>query len=192
MVLQLLTLATGDMEVIGPYYSHTLLNAMLSHSVRWSQSNENIKALLRPYGDGALFGQHARALLFEDLSRGHSRIPTVQALLLLSANEVGQGNRTQAWLYSGMAFRLIEDMGVCIDGHLYAGSVQLSDQDVEIRHRLFWSCYFMDKMISLYLGRSPSLQHTTVSPPQMMRECNPSITLRPWINHIVPLSHTIF
>jgi hypothetical protein len=46
--------------------------------------------------------------------------------------------------------------------------VHLTDEEVEIRHRLYWSCYFWDKIVSLYLGRSPSLQHTLVSPPQII------------------------
>jgi hypothetical protein len=158
------------MEVLGPYYSHTLLNAMLSHSVRWCKNDAQIRQLLVPYNDGDLFSYQARTLLFDELRDGHSKIPTVQTLLLLSAQECSSGNRTQAWLYSGMAFRLIEDMGICIDGQKYAGTVRLSDEDIEIRHRLFWSCYFWDKMISLYLGRSPTLQHSTVSPPQIMRQ----------------------
>ena len=141
---------------------------MLSHSLRWSKNDESTRRLLIPFEEGNLFYRQARTLLFEELKSGHSKIPTVQTLLLLSAQECGAGNRTQAWLYSGMAFRLIEDMGICIDGQLYAGTVPLSDEDIEIRHRLFWSCYFWDKMISLYLGRSPTLQHSTVSPPQIM------------------------
>jgi hypothetical protein len=63
-----------------------------------------------------------------------------------------------------MAFRLIEDMGICIDGQKIAGAARLEDEDVEIRQRLFWSCYFWDKMISLYLGRSPTLQHSGFNP----------------------------
>lgn len=56
-----------------------------------------------------------------------------------------------------MAFRLLEDMGINIDSRKYARSIQLSDEDTEIRRRLFWSYYFYDKMISLYLGHSPSI-----------------------------------
>ncbi|KAK0109350.1 hypothetical protein ONS96_003168 [Cadophora gregata f. sp. sojae] len=159
---------TRDMEVLGSYYSHTLLNAMLSHAVRWCKNDAKIRKLLEPYENGQLFWRQTRTLLFEELRQGHSKIPTVQTLLLLSAQECSAGNRTQAWLYSGMAFRLIEDMGITIDGQRYAGAVQLSDEDIEIRHRLFWSCYFWDKMISLYLGRSPTLQHSNISPPQIM------------------------
>ncbi|CZR54053.1 related to pathway-specific regulatory protein nit-4 [Phialocephala subalpina] len=172
---------TRDMEVLGPYYSHTLLNAMLSHSVRWCKNDAKISHLLVQYESGQLFYRQARTLLFNEIRQGHSSVPTVQTLLLLSAQECGAGNRTQAWLYSGMAFRLIEDMGICIDGQRYAGNVRLSDEDIEIRHRLFWSCYFWDKMISLYLGRSPTLQHSSVSPPQVMLDDSAETEL--WTPH---------
>jgi hypothetical protein len=156
------------MHNLGPYYSHTLLNAMLAHSVRWCRREPQIRHLLEPYDGGALFSRHARTLLFDEINTGNCKIPTVQVLLLLSAQECSKGHRTQAWIYCGMAFRLIEDMGITIDGQRYAGSVHLSDEDKEVRRRLFWSCYFWDKIISLYLGRSPTLQHSPVSPPQII------------------------
>ncbi|KAF9871318.1 hypothetical protein CkaCkLH20_11239 [Colletotrichum karsti] len=160
---------TRDMQSMGPYYSHTLMNAVLSHSIRWGRSDPATKEKLDEYYDGgALFGKHARSMVFEELSQGVSSIPTVQTLLLLSAQECSVGNSAQAWTYSGLAFRIIDHLGICVDGQRYPGSVQFSDEDVEIRHRLFWSCYFWDKMISLYLGRSPSLQQTSVSPPQII------------------------
>ncbi|OBR05343.1 Fungal specific transcription factor [Colletotrichum higginsianum IMI 349063] len=160
---------TRDMQTLGPYYSHTLMNAVLSHSIRWGRSDPATKEKLDEFYDGgALFGKHARSMVFEELSQGICSIPTVQTLLLLSAQECSVGNSAQAWTYSGLAFRIIDHLGICVDGQRYPGSVQLTDEDVEIRHRLFWSCYFWDKMISLYLGRSPSLQQTSVSPPQIM------------------------
>jgi Fungal specific transcription factor domain len=158
----------GDMETLGPYYSHTLLNAILSQSVRWCRNDPQIKHLLEPYDNGEFFFRQATETLPVELQSGHGKIPTVQTLLLISARECSYGNRTQAWLYSGMAFRLIEDMGICIDGQRYAESVHFSEEEIEIRNRLFWSCYLWDKLISLYLGRSPSLQNTRVSPPQIL------------------------
>ncbi|GKT63896.1 fungal specific transcription factor [Colletotrichum tofieldiae] len=159
----------SDIPTLGPYYSHTLMNAVLSHSIRWGRSDPATKEKLDEFYDGgALFGKHARSMVFEELSQGICSIPTVQTLLLLSAQECSVGNSAQAWTYSGLAFRIIDHLGICVDGQRYPGSVQLTDEDVEIRHRLFWSCYFWDKMISLYLGRSPSLQQTSVSPPQIM------------------------
>ncbi|KAF4461830.1 nitrogen assimilation transcription factor nit-4 [Fusarium albosuccineum] len=162
---------TRDMQSMGPYYSHTLLNAMLSHSIRWGKSDPSTKRLLdQSYDGGAVFAKHARSMLFDELSRGVCNVPTVQTLLLLSAQECGHGNTTQAWIYSGIAFRLIDHLGICVDGQRYPGSVHLTDEEVEIRHRLFWSCYFWDKIISLYLGRSPSMQYSLVSPPQIIMD----------------------
>lgn len=161
----------GDMQVLGPYYSHTLMNAMLSHSIRWGKSDPATRQKLEEaYEGGAVFGRHARAMVFDELSRGVTAIPTVQTLLLLSAQECSLGNSAQAYVYSGIAFRLIDHLGICVDSAKYAASVHLSDEDVEIRNRLFWSCYLWDKIISLYLGRSPVLQHSPVSPPQILCE----------------------
>lgn len=158
------------MGINGSYFSNGLLNAMLAHSLRWCKTIPKINELLEPYNGGEMFLDRARAEIEADLQEGPAKIPTVQALLLLSAQECGRGKRTQAWLHSGMAFRLIEDMGICIDGRKYAGAVQFTDEDIEIRNRLFWSCYFWDKMISLYFGRPPTIQNSTVSPPQVMRK----------------------
>ncbi|KAJ4329166.1 hypothetical protein N0V84_000291 [Fusarium piperis] len=136
----------------------------------WHQRAMENLSDIPSYDGGAVFAKHARSMLFDELSRGVCTIPTVQTLLLLSAQECGHGNTTQAWIYSGIAFRLIDHLGICVDGQRYPGSVHLSDEEVEIRHRLFWSCYFWDKIISLYLGRSPSMQHSLVSPPQIIMD----------------------
>lgn len=168
---------TRDIQTLGPYYSHTLMNAILSHSVRWARSDPAIAAKLDElYDRGALFGKHARGMVFDELTSGASSVPTtcsvptVQALLLLSAQECNAGNSAQAWIYSGLAFRIIDHLVICIDGRRYSNSAHLSDEDVEIRHRLFWSCYLWDKIISMYLGRLPTLQHSSVSPPQLVCE----------------------
>jgi hypothetical protein len=155
---------TRDLQSNGPYCSVLLLNAVLAHSVRWAKADVRMVQLLEPFDGGALFGRQARASLMDAVQSGAPTIPTVQALLLLSAQECGMGNLTQAWLYSGMAFRLIVDMGIVFDGRRYARTVRLSVEDIEIRSRLFWSCYFWDKLISLYLGRLPVIQETSVSP----------------------------
>lgn len=62
-----------------------------------------------------------------------------------------------AWLYSGIAFRMAIDLGI----HLHSDKLRLyvkslSPEDIEIRKRLFWSCYTWDKAISLYCGRMPA------------------------------------
>ncbi len=152
------------MKLNGPYYSDALLNAILSHSVRWCKTEPRIHSILESYDGGAAFWNRAVTGLHDSLKDGHVDIPTIQTLLLLSARECGQGHRTQAWLYSGMAFRMLDDLGITIDSRKYSDSAQLSDEDIEIRNRLFWSCYFWDKIVSLYFGRSPDITKFTGLP----------------------------
>ncbi|KAH3929956.1 hypothetical protein HBH44_148850 [Parastagonospora nodorum] len=172
---------TRDMKNGGPYFSQALLNTILSHSIRWCRGEPGMDELLAPFDNGAAFSKDAVKYLFEDIQQGHSKVPTVQALLLLSAQECGRGNRTQAWLYSGMAFRLIDDMGICIDGKRHADASSFSAEDIEIRNRLFWSCYFWDKLISLYFGRSPLIQYSEISPPRVLMDDTAELEL--WMPH---------
>ncbi|KAI5292560.1 hypothetical protein KEM52_006260 [Ascosphaera acerosa] len=159
---------TRDMKMRGPYYSDAILNAVLSHSVRWCKHEPKVAQLLDECGGGAQFFEQATNLTLASVRDGDCSIPVIQSLLLLSAQHCGRGNRTQAWLYSGMAFRLVEDLGITIDSQKYVGCLHFSDEDIEIRNRLFWSCYFWDKLISLYFGRAPLIQDTPVSPPRLL------------------------
>ncbi|KAJ9231370.1 transcriptional regulator family: Fungal Specific TF [Paecilomyces variotii] len=172
---------TRDMKINGPYYSDILLNAILSHSVRWCKLEPKIGPLLAAFDGGAEFFHRSVTGLYDTLKSGYVKIPTIQTLLLLSAQECGRGNRTQAWLYSGMAFRLVDDLGISIDSQKYSGSAHFSDEDIEIRNRLFWSCYFWDKLVSLYFGRSPVMQYSRVSPPRMILDDTSEIEV--WTPH---------
>ncbi|KAF4124972.1 Fungal trans [Geosmithia morbida] len=180
-----------DIPSMGPYYSHTLLNAMLSHSIRFARADPSTRSILdHSYEGGAIFGKHARSMVFDEISRGVVSVTTVQTLLLLSAQECSLANTAQAWTYSGLAFRLVDHLGACVDGERYMGSVPLSDEDLEVRHRLYWSCFFWDKMISLYLGRAPSLQHTAVSPPHVICKISSPPENTPDTEHVPSLLTT--
>ncbi|KAL2366834.1 hypothetical protein RJZ56_000165 [Blastomyces dermatitidis] len=172
---------TRDMKMNGPYFSEILLNAILSHSMRWCKDELKITKYIDASSGGTQFFDQACSGLFNTLKAGNGQIPIVQSLLLLSAQECGRGNTTQAWLYSGMAFRLVEDLGITIDSRKYSGSVQFSDEDIEVRNRLFWSCYFWDKLVSLYFGRSPIIQDTPVSPPRILLDDTAEIEI--WTPH---------
>ncbi|KFY36674.1 hypothetical protein V495_07690 [Pseudogymnoascus sp. VKM F-4514 (FW-929)] len=130
---------------IGQYFSEFLLVVLCAHAARFQEGST-----------GDLLISRARLLLGTEIHRPSS-IPTVQALLQLSARDLAYGLISQAWLYSGMAFRMVSDLGL----HHSSGKILdlgcLTAEDLEIRRRLFWSCYFWDKAISLYLGRMPTL-----------------------------------
>ena len=133
-------MATG-----GPYYSPFLLTVLCAHATRFHEGHVDDMLMSR-----------ARLLLGSEIQKPSS-IPTVQALLQLSAREMAYGCTSQAWLYSGMAFRMIVDLGLHNNSRKILDLGYLGPEELEIRRRLFWSCYFWDKAISLYLGRSPVL-----------------------------------
>lgn len=66
-----------------------------------------------------------------------------------------------------MAFRIATDLGIHLPGEtLRTYTRNLTLEDIEVRKRLFWSCYTWDKAISLYLGRMPAFTlHVESNPP---------------------------
>src|SRR5699024_10024151 len=88
-------------------------------------------------------------------------IPTAVALLLTSATLVSKGRSSAGWNLSGVAYRMIIDMGCHLmlgpdyQTNLTAGHSQLlrGDLEQEVRRRLYWGAFVTDATQSLYLGR---------------------------------------
>jgi hypothetical protein len=121
-------MATG-----GPYYSEFLLTVICAHAAKY-QTEDCADLLL----------SRARHLLGTAITQPSS-IPTVQALLQLSARELASGLISQSWVYSGVAFRMASDLGL---QHSDPRIKSLAPFDREIRLRLYWSCYFWDKYVT--------------------------------------------
>jgi hypothetical protein len=49
--------------------------------------------------------------------------------------------RSAAWLYAGTAFRMIIDLGLHIDDLSLSAARKLSEEDYEIRRRVFWGAF---------------------------------------------------
>lgn len=120
----------------GQYFSDFLLTTMCAHSARYEQ-----QAAI-----GEILVSRSRLLLGAEIHKPSS-IPTVQALLQLSARDLAYGLISQAWLYSGMAFRMVSDLGLHHSNGKVSALGDLNSEDLEIRRRLFWSCYFWDKYV---------------------------------------------
>jgi hypothetical protein len=125
--------AAGDMATGGQYYSPFLLTVLCAHAARFCDGGPGEKLISR-----------ARLLLGAEIHRPSS-IPTVQALLQLSTRDMAFGSISQAWLYSGMAFRMVVDLGLHHSSRKMLNLGYFTAEDLEIRRRLFWSCYFWDK-----------------------------------------------
>jgi hypothetical protein len=99
----------------GRYYSELLLLVLCAHASKYYDSNH-----------AQLLFSRVRFLLGDEIQKPSS-IPTIQALLQLSARELAQGAISQH------------------NGPDIADLKGLDPVDLEIRKRLFWSCYFWDK-----------------------------------------------
>lgn len=146
-----------DLYSSGPYVTPFLLCAVLAQAARYSTRSDATDI-------GRGFAAKALQLLSSDIEKGSS-IPTIQALLVFSARECACGRVSQGWLYSGMAFRMMRDLGIDVSpkklGHL---TKQFSEEDLAIRQQVFWSCYTWDKTMSVCLGRTAVL-HCSVELP---------------------------
>jgi hypothetical protein len=78
-----------------------------------------------------------------------SRLSTIAAFCLMSLyHDDHLSSLCKSWMYSGMAFRMAVDMGF--------QNPTNSDQDIyslELRKRVLWGCYVLDKIQSLMSGK---------------------------------------
>jgi hypothetical protein len=133
----------------GPYANKLLLNAIYFSSSLYSDRIAKSRETMSPMS--ASFFMRFQSLLGKELEQ--STIPTITALLLMGAALVSIGKATSGWLYCGIAYRMVIDLGC----HLEVSSH--SAIEAEIRRRTFWAAFVNDKIQSLYLGRPVSLQY---------------------------------
>lgn len=100
-----------DMACGGPYFSKLLLNAIFFSVSKFSERPEVFDTALDQTTAGQRFMRRVNELLADALEQ--SSIPTIQALLLLSSSRFALGHQTPAWVYSGIAIRMIFDLGEC-------------------------------------------------------------------------------
>ncbi|KAI4640097.1 hypothetical protein J4E93_008897 [Alternaria ventricosa] len=150
-----------DMACGGPYFSKLLLNAIYFGASKFSPRHEVRRVADDVRTAGWQFRERVRELLGGALDK--SEITTIQALLVMTNSLFALGDeRSAAWLYAGLAFRMIVDLGLHVDKPEFAGYRKLSDEDHEIRRRVFWAAFVVDKIQSLYQGRPVSMTDTLV------------------------------
>jgi hypothetical protein len=125
---------TRDMACNGPYFSKLLLNAIYFSVSKFSDRPEVYDDPSDQTTAGQCFIRRIKALLGEALDR--SSIPTIQAMLLLSSSLFALGQQSAAWVYSGIAIRMIIDLGLNYPmiGGLHAA-------EIEIRRRIVWAAF---------------------------------------------------
>lgn len=129
-----------DMACSGPYFSKLLLNAIYFCASKFSPRHDIRKDPDDVRTAGWEFRERVRKLLGSALD--HSDITTIQALLVMANTLFALGDeRSAAWLYSGLAFRMIIDLGMHVDAPNLGSTRKFSDEDLEIRRRVFWAAF---------------------------------------------------
>ncbi|OAP54355.1 hypothetical protein AYL99_11456 [Fonsecaea erecta] len=77
-------------------------------------------------------------------------LPQVQALLLLTGHKWGAGDGKSAWIYLGIAVRMVQMMGLCSESSIVAGDQSASEAFIlaEERRRTAWTCFLMESLLS--------------------------------------------
>lgn len=146
-----------DMACNGPYFSRILLNAIYYGASKFSTRLELRKDPNDVRTAGWRFRNRVRDLLGQALD--HSEITTIQALLQMSNSLFALGDeQSAAWVYAGTAFRMLVDLGLHVDATMLPNVRRLTEEDLEVRRRVYWSAFVVDKMQSLYQGRPASLR----------------------------------
>ncbi|KAL9044852.1 MAG: hypothetical protein Q9214_002041 [Letrouitia sp. 1 TL-2023] len=109
-----------DMAHGGPYFSKLLLNAIYFGASKFSPRIDVRSDPDDPRSAGSIFRHRTKELLMPALER--SDITTVQALLILTNSLFAMGQeKSTAWMYAGIAVRMIIDLVVDKIQALYQG-----------------------------------------------------------------------
>ncbi|KYK59620.1 pathway-specific nitrogen regulator [Drechmeria coniospora] len=140
--------------------SPLLVNAMLALGCHFT----DVSAACATPGDSRTKGDHffaeAKRLILADDEFEKPCLATVQALALMSVREAGCARESKGWVYSGMSFRMAQDLGLNLelDG---TTKQRIGDDENDARKVTFWGCFLFDKCWSNYLGRLPQLPRST-------------------------------
>ncbi|KDQ10040.1 hypothetical protein BOTBODRAFT_178587 [Botryobasidium botryosum FD-172 SS1] len=93
---------------------------------------------------------YERAMILYYIGQTASQLAHVQAFVLLSSFLASINSLPQAWLLCGQAIRIAQDLGLHRSPrNLYA----LKPIEMEIRRKVWWCVYGLDRMLAVALGR---------------------------------------
>jgi transcription factor-like protein/Zn(2)-Cys(6) binuclear cluster domain-containing protein len=149
------------------YCSPLLVNAMLALGCHFT----SVTGAFGILGDSRTKGDHffaeAKRIILENDEYERPKLTTVQALALMSVREAGCGREAKGWVYSGMSFRMAQDIGLNFDdGGAWGDKENANEQAVDARRMTFWGCFLFDKAWSNYMGRLPQIPKNSYNVPK--------------------------
>lgn len=143
-----------DLALGGQYCSDFLLTCIFALAARHlPERNSSFSDI----GKGEGFVEKAKELLLVEMAADKPSIPTIQGLLILGGRQCAVGKTSEGWLYTGMAIRMMIDIGLHLDTPKLAELQRWTPAETETRKRLYNSAYIWDKTLSLAIGRPPCL-----------------------------------
>lgn len=163
----------------GPSHCSSLLvNAMLALGCHFT----DVAGAYEIPGDNRTKGNHffaeAKRLIMEGDEFEKPRLVTVQALALMSVREAGCAREATGWVYSGMSFRMAQDIGLNLEMSSSDRNA-MSEEEIDARRMTFWGCFNFDKCWSNYLGRLPQLPKSTFTVAKF--DVFPDEDASPWV-----------
>ncbi|KAB8297819.1 hypothetical protein EYC80_001617 [Monilinia laxa] len=154
------------------YCSSLLVNAMLALGCHFTNSPKACADPSDSTTKGDAFFAECKRLIVENDEYEKPRLTTIQALCLMSVRECGQGRESKGWVYSGMAFRMAQDMGLNLDSGIKKNKSNnpkdspIDEREIDVRRVTFWGCFLFDKCFSNYMGRLPQLPVNEITVPK--------------------------
>lgn len=102
------------------------------------------------------FFNRSKTILFADIFHA-ANLETMQTLLLMSHYMQSTTNINKCWSIAGLCIRMAHGMGL----HLEPSRWNMGHVEREIRRRLWWGCYVVDRGLSLRYGRPPNCLERT-------------------------------
>lgn len=98
----------------------------------------------------------------DENENGLAKYEMLQSLLLLTQYSLMRPTNPGAWYLVGTSAKLCQDLGL----HNESAFLFTSDYFlVDMRRRLFWCCYCLDRQISIYFGRPFGLDNRQIDAP---------------------------
>ncbi|KAI8060549.1 fungal-specific transcription factor domain-containing protein [Gongronella butleri] len=160
-----------QLKLVGLFYTHCPhLSAVLPRHLFYHQTDTN-GPLITPFLLCTMFA-HAAQHDNELAAQSHAfyvaarqmvdefidapRISTVLGLFFLAFydDDSAGSTTTRQWMYSGMAARMVVALGLYSPNYT---SHEMSLSDVELRKRVVWTAFIMDRLASTLMERPPTL-----------------------------------
>jgi hypothetical protein len=98
------------------------------------------------------FFKRAKTLVFSGLLQAGS-IELVQALLLMGQYLHGSLELNNCWTVVGLAIRTAQGLGLHLDARGFTSDII----EQEVRKRVWWGCFVIDRVLSIKVGRPPTI-----------------------------------